>query len=77
MHLNRKRVAHVEKFQQQRKPVETPSQFSQHLLRPLMKQLPNASSLERSMGDAARMILAVAQQPRFADGSIAGQRSRE
>ena len=43
MHLNRERVAHVEKFQQQWEPAEAPGQFSQHLLRPLLKQLPNAS----------------------------------
>jgi hypothetical protein len=40
-----------------------------------MKQLSNAPSLERSIGDQALMVLAVAQQPRFADGAIAWQRS--
>ena len=74
MHLNRERVAHVEKLKQQREPVETPGQVSQQLLRPLMKQLPDAPSLERSIGDAAWVVIAIAQQPRFADGAIAGQR---
>ena len=57
--------------------MEAPGQFSQQLLRPLMKQLPDAPSLKRSIGNAARMVLAVAQQPRFADRAIAGQRRRE
>jgi hypothetical protein len=48
MHLNRERVAHVEKFQQQREPAETPGQFSQHLLRPLMKQLSDMSSFHHA-----------------------------
>ena len=77
MHLDRERVAHVEKFQQQREPAEAPGQFSQQLLRPLLKQLPDGPSFERSIGDAAGMVIAVAQQPRFADGAIAGQRRGE
>ena len=54
MHLDREHVAHVEELQQQREPAETPGQFSQHLLRPLLKQLPDGPSFERSIGDAAR-----------------------
>ncbi len=77
MHLNRKHVARIEKLQQQGEPAEAPGQFSQQLLRPLMKQLSDAPSLERSIGDAARMVIAVAQQPGFADGAIAGQRRGE
>ena len=77
MHLDREHVARIEELQQQREPAEAPGQFSQQLLRPLMKQLPDAPSLERSIGDAAGMVIAVAQQPGFADGAIAGQRSGE
>ena len=77
MHLDRERVARIEELQQQREPAEAPGQFSQQLLRPLLKQLPDGPSFERSIGDAARMVLAVAQQPGFADGAIAGQRRGE
>ena len=42
-----------------------------------MEQLSNASTFERTISDAAGMILAVAQQPRFADGAIARPRRGE
>ena len=64
-------------FSSSRKPAEAPGQLSQHLLRPLLKQLTDGPSFERSIGDVALMVIAVAQQPRFADGAIAGQRCGE
>jgi len=77
MNPDREHIARVEELQQQREPAEAPGQFSQQLLRPLLKQLPNGPSFERSIGDATRMVIAVAQQPGFADGAIAGQWSGE
>ena len=52
MHLDREHVPRVEELQQQREPAEAPGQFSQQLLRPLFKQLPDGPSFERSIGDA-------------------------
>jgi len=42
-----------------------------------MKQLPNSPSCERSIDNVAGIVIAVAQQPGFADGAIAGQRRGE
>ena len=67
MHLDREHLACVEELQQQREPAEAPGQFSQQLLWRLLQQLPDGPSLERPIGDAARMVIAVAQQPGFAD----------
>ena len=61
MHLDREHFARVEELQQQRESAETPGQFSQHLLRRLLKQLADGPPLERSIGDAARMVIAVAE----------------
>jgi hypothetical protein len=47
-------------------------QLSQHLLRKLLQQLTDGSPFERSIGNLARMVIAVAEYPCFADGTIAG-----
>src|SRR5205823_11421362 len=67
----------VEKFQKQGKSPETRRQSAEHLLRRLLHQLRDGASLERSIGDAARMLVTIAQQPGFADRSRAGQRRPE
>ena len=74
MHLDREHLAGVEELQQQREPLETPGQLSQQLLWRLLDQLPDGQSLERSIGDAAGMVIAVAEHPGFADRAVAGQR---
>ena len=77
MHLDRELVVCVEELEEHGEPSETARQFSQQLLRRLLQQLPDGQSFERPAGDLAGMVIAVAQQPGFADGSVAGQRCRE
>ena len=77
MHLDREHLTRVEELQQQRKSAETPGQLSHHLFRKLLQQLTDGLPFERSVGNAARMVFAVAQYPRFADRAVARQRRRE
>ena len=77
MHLDREQAAYIEELQQQREPAEASGQFSQHLLRRLLEQLPKGLAFERAIGDETGMVIAVAQQPRFADGAVAGKRGGE
>ena len=72
MHLDREHFVRVEELEEQGESSETPRQFSQQLLRRLLQQLPDGRSFERSIGDPAGMVIAVAQQPGFADGSVPG-----
>ena len=77
MHLDRELFVCVEELQQHGEPSETAGQFSQQLLRRLLQQLPDGPPFERSIGDLAGMVIAVAQQPGFADGPVTGQRRGE
>ena len=77
MHLDRKHFTCIEKFQQQRKPAESSGQLSHHLFRKLVQQLSDGLPFKRSIGDAAGMVFAVAQYPRFAYGALARQRRGE
>src|ERR1019366_530206 len=77
MDLNREHFTRVEELQQQWEPAETPGQLSQHLLRELLQQLTDGSPFERSIGNVARMVIAVAKHPCFADRTITGQRCGE
>ena len=61
MHLDREHFARIEELQQQREPAESPGQLSQQLLRPLLQQLTDGPSFERSIGNVARMVIAVAE----------------
>jgi len=75
MNLHGERGTCIEELQQEREPLEPPSQFPQQGFRPLLHQLPEGLSLERAIGDEAGIVLAVTQEPGFADGVITGQRS--
>ena len=77
MHLDRKHFTRVEEFQQQWESTKTAGQFSQQLLRKLLQQLTDGSPFERSIGNATRMVIAVAEHPGFADGTITRQRRGE
>ena len=77
MHLDREHFTGVEELQQQWESAETPGQLSQHLLRELLQQLTDGPPFERPIGNMARMVIAVAEHPRFADGAIARQRCGE
>ena len=61
MHLDREHFTRVEELQQQWEPAEAPGQFSQQLLRPLLKQLTDGPPFERSIGYVALMVIAVAE----------------
>jgi hypothetical protein len=54
--------------------VDASGRFSQQLLRPLLEQLPESPTFERSIGDEAGMVIAVAEHPCFADRAVARQR---
>jgi len=58
---------YVEELQQQWKSAEAPGQLSQHWLRELLQQFTDGPPFERSISDAALMVIAVAEQPSFAD----------
>ena len=73
MHLNRERLAHIEELQEQWEATEVSGELAQHLLRRLPQQLTDSLAFERSIGDQAGMVIAVAQKPRFADGVVARQ----
>ena len=77
MHLHREHFTYVEELQQQRESAETPSEFSHHLLRKLLQHLTDGPPFERSIGNTARMVCAVAEYPRFADRAVARQRRCE
>jgi hypothetical protein len=77
MNLNREPLTHIEELQQQRESGKAPGKFSQQLLRRLLHQLPDGFAFERAIGNYAGMVVAIAQQPRFADRAIAGEWSRE
>ena len=61
MHLHREHAAYIEELQQQREAAEASGQFSQHLLRRLLEQLPKGPAFERAIGDETGMVVAVAQ----------------
>jgi len=77
MDLDREHFTCVEELEQQWESAETRGELSQHLLRRLLQQLTDGPPLERSIGNLARMIIAVAEDPRFADGAVAWQRRGE
>src|ERR1035438_2917163 len=77
MHLDGEHFACVQELQQQGKPTEPLSQFTQHLHWKLVQQLSDGSPLERPIGSAAGMVLAIAQYPRFPNWADAWQRCCE
>ena len=74
MHLDGKHLLRIQKLQQQREPRETPGQLSHRLFRKLRQHLADSLSLEWSIGDAARMVAAIAKYPSFPDRSVVRQR---
>ena len=70
MDLDGQSLAYIEKLQQQRKSGKLPSQPSHELVRPLVQQFFDGFSLERPVGDEARMVVAVAQDPGFSNWAI-------
>src|ERR1035438_1316126 len=57
----------IEELQQQRESAESSGELSQHLLGKLRKQMVDGQALEWSIGYLARMVIAIAKYPRFAD----------
>ena len=70
MDLDGEGLAHIEELQQQRKSGKAASQSSHELLRRLVQQLFDGFSLQRSVGDEAGMVVAVAQYPGFSNRAI-------
>ena len=77
MHLDREDVARVEELEQEWKSLESAGPCSQHLLRRLFEQLPDGRSFERSIGHSTGMLVAVAEEPGFANRLVARQRRGE
>ena len=76
MHLDREHFTCVEELQQQWESAESPGQLSHHLFWKLLQQLSDGPPFERPIGNTARMVVAVAEYPRFADRAVARQRLR-
>ena len=74
MYLEREQFAHVEELEQQREAGISPGKSPEHLLRIEPQQFTEGSSFERSIGNPAGMVRAVAQHPRLADRAVARQR---
>ena len=66
----------VEKLQQQGESLETPGQLSHQLFLRLLHHFAESPPFQGSIGNLARMIIAIAQYPRFANKTI-GQRDGE
>ena len=60
----------VEELQEDGESVKPARQLSQQPLGLLFDQLLDRPADERTIGDCARMIVAVAQEPGFTDGTI-------
>jgi hypothetical protein len=73
MHLHREHFTYVEELQQKWESAETPREFSHYLFWKLLQHLTDGLTLERSVGNAARMVIAVAQHPGFPDRAVARQ----
>ena len=74
MHLEREHLAHVEELDQQREATEAAGQHAEQLLRRLLHQMTDRLPLERTIGNATRVVVSIAQHPRLADWSMARQR---
>src|SRR5450755_4243949 len=67
----------IEELQQERESAESPGELSQQLLGKLRQQLSDGLTLEWSIGYSARMVIAIAKYPRFAESAVARQRRGE
>jgi hypothetical protein len=70
-------LCHIEELQQQREATEMSGMSAQQPLMRLIKQLSDSLALQRSISDNAGMFVAVAQNPRLANGVIAREWSGE
>ena len=77
MHLHRKHLACVKKLEEQRKAAEARSQLAHQWFPELFHQVADGSSLKRSIGNLALMIIAVAEYPSFANRTVTRQRRGE
>src|SRR5580700_4457976 len=77
MHLDGQHFACIQELQQEWKPAEPWSQTAQHLHRMLTHQFSDRLPFQRSVRNPARMVIAVAQYPRFPDRAVAWQRCCE
>jgi hypothetical protein len=57
----------IEELQQQRESAESPGELSQQLVGKLRQQTVDGQTLERSLSYSARMVIAIAKYPGFAD----------
>jgi hypothetical protein len=74
MHLHREHLLRVEKFQQQGESLKAPVQLSHQVFLRLRHHLTDSLAMERSIGNLARVIAAIAEEPSFADRTIARER---
>ena len=72
MYLHGKHFACVEKLEEQRKAAEARSQLTHQLRSILFHQSTDSLALQRSVGNQALMIVAVAEHPRFANRTVTG-----
>ncbi len=73
MHLDREHFPGVEKFKQQGESTETRGQLSQQLLPRLLQQLGDGLPFKGSIGNSARMVIAVTEYLGFANRAVVRQ----
>ena len=77
MYLHRQRCAHIEEFKQQWEPIDDSVPISQHPIWPVMHQLAKRDPFEWTICDHTGMLVAIAQNPSFADRVLTGQCERQ
>src|ERR1039458_341530 len=77
MHLHGKHLARVQELEEQRKAAEAGSQLAHQWFPELFHQVADGLPLKGSVGNLALMIVAVAEQPRFANRTVTRQRRGE
>jgi len=77
MNLHREQLTCVEELQQQRESAEIARPAFPLAVLETVPSVERWSAFEGAIGNAARMVVAVAQYPRFADRAVARQRCRE
>jgi hypothetical protein len=77
MHLYREHLARVEELQQQGETTESRCRLFQDLSSELLQQPTQGLALERSVENAAGVVLTVAQNPNLSDRVVTRQQPRE
>jgi hypothetical protein len=70
MHLDRQHFPRIEELEQQREAAKALCQPPHQLILRLFHELADGVPRERPVGNLARVVIAVAQDPRFSDRAL-------